>query len=63
MKHEILEQVWREREQIFAECDNDLAKFAAMLRREEANYEGRMARLPIRNLSQKGTKLAKERRK
>lgn len=48
MKHEILEEVWRVRDQISAECGHDLKKFAAMLRREEANYGDRLVRLPIR---------------
>ena len=48
MKHEILEEVWRVREQISAECGHDPKKLAAMLRREEAKYAHRLARLPIR---------------
>jgi hypothetical protein len=47
MKHEILEAVWHAREEISAECGHDLKKLAAMLRREEANYGERLARLPI----------------
>ena len=47
MKHEILEEVWRVREEISAECGHDLKKLAAMLRREEAKYGKRLARLPI----------------
>ena len=48
MKHEILEEVWRVRDQISAECGHDPKKLAAMLRREEAKYAHRLARLPIR---------------
>ena len=48
MKHEILEVVWRVRDQISAECGHDLKKLAAMLRREESKYAHRLARLPIR---------------
>ncbi len=48
MKHEILEEVWRVRDQISAECGHDLKKLAAMLRREEVKYGDRLARLPIR---------------
>ncbi len=48
MKHEILEEVWRVRDEISAECGHDLKKLAAVLRREEANYGDRLARLPIR---------------
>ena len=48
MKHEILEEVWRARGEISAECGHDLKKLAAMLRREEAKYGDRLARLPIR---------------
>ncbi len=47
MKHEILEEVWRVRGEISAECGHDLKKFASMLRREEAQYGDRLARLPI----------------
>lgn len=47
MKHEILEEVWRVREQISSECGHDVKKLAAMLRREEAKYGKRLARLPI----------------
>jgi len=47
MKHEILEEVWRAREQISAECGHDLKKLAAMLRREEVKYGDRLVHLPI----------------
>ena len=47
MKNEILEEVWRVRDQISAECGHDLKKLAAMLRREEVKYGDRLARLPI----------------
>lgn len=47
MKHDILEEVWRVRNQISAECDHDLKKLATMLRQEEAKYGARLARLPI----------------
>jgi len=48
VKNEILEEVWRVRDQISAECEHDLKKLAAMLRREEVKYGDRLARLPIR---------------
>jgi hypothetical protein len=48
MKHEILDEVWRVRDQISAECGHDLKKLAAMLRREEVKYGDRLVRLPIR---------------
>jgi hypothetical protein len=44
----ILEEVWRVRDQISAECGHDLKALAAMLRREESKYAHRLARLPIR---------------
>ncbi len=47
MKHELLEEVWRVRDEISAECGHDLKKLAAMLRREETKYGERLARLPI----------------
>ena len=43
-----IEEVWRVRDQISAECGHDLKKLAAMLRREEAKYGDRLVRLPIR---------------
>jgi hypothetical protein len=48
MQHEILEEIWRVRDQISSECGHDLNKLAAMLRREEAKYAGRLVRPPIR---------------
>jgi hypothetical protein len=51
MKHEILEEVWRARGKISAECGHDLKKLAAMLRREETKYGDRLVRLPIRRKS------------
>jgi hypothetical protein len=48
MKNEILEEVWRARDEISVECGHDLNKLAAMLRREEVKYGDRLARLPIR---------------
>ncbi len=48
MKHELLEEVWRAREEISAECGHDLKRLAAMLRREEIKYGDRLARLPVR---------------
>jgi hypothetical protein len=47
MRHEILEEVWRVRDQISADCGHDLKKLAAMLRREEIKYGDRLVRLPI----------------
>ena len=48
MKHEILEEVWRVRDQVSAECGRDLKRLGAMLRREEVKYGDRLARLAIR---------------
>lgn len=47
MKHELLEEVWRVRDEIGAECGHDMKNLAAMLRREEAQYGDRLARLPV----------------
>ena len=47
MKHDLLEEVWRVREEIAAECGHDLKKLAGMLRKEEAKFGDRLARLPI----------------
>ena len=51
MKHEILEEVWRVREEISAECGHDLKNLAAMLRREEVKYGDRLVRLPVQRKS------------
>ncbi len=51
MKHEILEEAWRVRDRITAECGHDLIKFGVMLRGEESKYGRRLARLPIRRRS------------
>jgi hypothetical protein len=51
MKHEILEDFWRVREQISAECGHDLKKLGAMLRSEEVKYGDRLAHLEIRRKS------------
>ena len=58
MKHEILEEVWRVRDQISAECGYDVKKLGSMLRREESKYADRLARLPIRRQSAPGTQQA-----
>lgn len=47
MKHEVLEEVWRIRDEISTECGHDVAKLAELLRRHEAQYADRLARLPI----------------
>ncbi len=47
MKHEILEEVWRVRDEIAAECGHDVKRLAELLRRKEAQYGDRLARLPI----------------
>ena len=58
MKHEILEEVWRVRDQISAESGHDVKKLGSMLRREESKYADRLARLPIRRRSAPGTQQA-----
>jgi hypothetical protein len=42
-----IEEVWRVRDQICAECGHDLQKLAAMLRIEEVKYADRLVRPPI----------------
>ena len=42
MKHEILEGVWRVRDQISAECGYDLKKLVARRRRLEAKHADRV---------------------
>jgi hypothetical protein len=63
MKNEILEEVWRARDQISAECGHDLKKLAAMLRRGEAKYGDRLVRLPIhrKSATTKARKLPRKR--
>jgi hypothetical protein len=48
MKHEVLEEIWRVRDAISAECGHDVQKLGDLLRREEFKYAGRLVRLPIR---------------
>lgn len=48
MKHEILEEVWRVRDEISAECGHDLKRLAEMLRRAETKYADRLVRTPPR---------------
>ena len=48
MKHEILEEVWRSRDKIAADCGYDLKRLAARMRRLEGKYADRLVRLPIR---------------
>jgi hypothetical protein len=47
MKHEILEEVWRARDKISAECGYDIKRLAARMRRLEGQYADRLVRLPI----------------
>ena len=42
MKHEILEEIWRVRDQISAECGYDLKKLVARMRRLEAKHADRV---------------------
>jgi hypothetical protein len=35
MKHEILEEIWRVRDKISAECGHDVERLAAVLRKRE----------------------------
>jgi hypothetical protein len=51
MKNDFLEEIWRVRDQIAAECGHDLKKLAAMPRRGEAKYGDRLVRLPIHRKS------------
>ena len=63
MKNEILEEVWRVRDKISADCGHDLKKLGDMLRREEAQYGDRLVRLPIRRklVAAKGRKPTRKR--
>jgi len=51
MKNDILEEVWRGRDQLAADCGRDLKKLPAMLRHEEAKYGDRLVRLPVHRKS------------
>jgi hypothetical protein len=35
MKHELLQEVWRVRDQLAAECGHDLKRLASLVRKEE----------------------------
>ena len=52
MKNELLEEVWRVRDKISAECGHDLKQLAARMRRVEAKYAARLAQRPIIRPSQ-----------
>jgi hypothetical protein len=47
MRHEILEEIWRVRGEISAECGQDLEKLSAMLKREELKHPEQLAKLPV----------------
>jgi hypothetical protein len=44
MKHELLEDIWRTRDQIAAKCGYDVKRLAALVRREEAKLGKRLVR-------------------
>jgi hypothetical protein len=46
MKHEILEQIWRARDEISSECGHDLKQLARMLRSKEKKYADRLVQFP-----------------
>jgi len=46
MKHELLEEVWRVRDQIGAECGYDPKRLAKLIRREELKVGKRLVRAP-----------------
>jgi len=49
MKHDLLEEVWRVRDEISAECGYDVKRLGAMLRRQESKYLSRLVRGEKRN--------------
>jgi hypothetical protein len=46
MKHELLEDVWRIRDEIGAECGYDVKRLAELIRREELKLGRRLVRAP-----------------
>lgn len=46
MKHEVLEEVWRARDQIAAECGFDLGRLAKRMRKIEARHADRLVNAP-----------------
>jgi hypothetical protein len=46
MKHTLLEEVWRIRDQIGAECGHDIRRLAILVRREEARNRKCLVRVP-----------------
>jgi hypothetical protein len=46
VKHELLKEVWRIRDEIGAECGYDVKRLAALIRREEAKVGRRLVRAP-----------------
>ena len=50
MKHDLLEEVWRVRDQIGAECGYDPKRLAALVRREELSAGKRLVRAAKRSV-------------
>ena len=46
MKNNLLEQVWKTRDQIGAECGYDLKRLGTLIRREEIKSGKRLVRAP-----------------
>jgi hypothetical protein len=46
MKHELLNEVWRIRDEIGAECGYNVKRLATLIRREEAKVGKRLVRAP-----------------
>lgn len=46
MKHALLREVWRIRDEISAECGHDVRRLAALVRREEARNANRLVVAP-----------------
>ena len=46
MKHDLLEEVWRVRDELGAECGYDVKRLALLVRREEAKAGKRLVRAP-----------------
>jgi hypothetical protein len=49
MKHEILEEVWRVRDQISAECGHDVHRLFKCLKALEARHKDRLVSFAPRN--------------
>jgi hypothetical protein len=62
VKHDLLKEVWRVRDELSAECGYDIGRLAARMRREERKYGDRLVRIPRRRKSVADSRQAEDAR-